>query len=304
MFMNYTALTLPAEDPFWTARENEGAWTSAGNTTRTKFLPGAGMLIANHGLTGTSEIINAKVHDTDPSYCRLRYNTDFPWESNSRSGATAAQISLEYPCGKSGPELPDSINLAGLRDGVLYRQTVFPKDSNGGTPTFCDLADIVIPGGQISVVRFRKIRPAILTSGHYGMPHLPLAPVVGRREIEGRSSLVIAIPGRQLAVTNYQGWDTLATVDHQGQHPEAAASTLVYLSRTDGARYGAPEILIAIQLHKTDDQPWTDEELQPIRSVGPLTPGTPETLGGIRITLKSGENHEIDFRGIDGSSSR
>lgn len=304
MFMNYTALTLPEDDPFWTATENEGEWETLGTATRTKLLPGAGLLLANHGLTGTAEIINGKVHDTDPSYCRLRYNTAFPWESNSKAGPTAAQLSLEIPGSKKTPEFPESINLAGERNGVLYRQAIFPKDEQGGTPTFCDFADIIIPGGQISIQRFRKIRPSILYSGHYGIPHLPKEPVITERKIDGKTSLTASIPGRQLAVTNYQGWDNLATVEHTGQHPESEKSSLIYLSRTDEARYGAPEILISILLHKTDDTPWADDVLQPIRSVKPLTPGTPETIGGLRVTLKSGENYEIDFRGIDGSSSR
>lgn len=108
----------------------------------------------------------------------------------------------------------------------------------------------------------------------------------------------LSISLSQSAVTNYQGWDTPATVEHSGQHPESEKSTLIYLSRTDEARYGAPEILISILLHMTDDA------LQPIRSVEPLTPGTLETIGGLRVTLKSGERYNIDFRGIDGSSSR
>jgi len=304
MFMNYTALTLPKDDPFWTAKENESEWERAGAATRTKFLPGAGLLVANHGTTGTSEIINAKVHDTDPSYCRLRYNTDFPWESNSRSGPTAAALTVEAAGGKAAAEFPESINLAGWRDGVLYRQAIFKKDELGGTPAFCDFADIMIPGGQISVQRFRQIKPSILYSGHYGLPHLPVPPEITERAVDGKISIIASIPGRQLAVTNYQGWDAISTVMHQGQHPEADQSTLLYLSRNEKARYGAPQILISSMLHKTDDTPWTDDALQPIRSVEPLTPGAPLTLGGLRITLKSGESHNIDFRGIDGSSSR
>jgi hypothetical protein len=47
-----------------------------------------------------------------------------------------------------------------------------------------------------------------------------------------------------------------------------------------------------------------DAALQPIKSVEPLTPGVPPELGGIKIILKSGGTYAVDFRGIDGSSSR
>ena len=49
---------------------------------------------------------------------------------------------------------------------------------------------------------------------------------------------------------------------------------------------------------------WTDDALQPIQKIEPLRPGIPEELGGMRVTLKSGQSYLVDFTGIDGSSSR
>ncbi len=304
MFMNYTALTLPADDPFWTAKENEGGWPALGAATKTKFLPGAGLLVVNHGSTGTSEIVNGKVHNDDPSYCRLRYNTGFPWEADDLKVATAGQLQMQNAAGSNKAEFPESINLAGFKNNVLYRQAIFKKDSLGGTPTFCDMADIAIPGGHVSIVRFRKVRPSKLLLGHYGLPHISEAAEIAGRTVDGRKSITSSIAGRQLAVTNYQGWSKVATVAHHGLNPETDDSTVTYLDCTDPARYGAPAMLISIMLHKTDDKPWTDDELQPIRSCEPLKPGIEETLGGVRITLKTGETHDVDFTGIDGSSSR
>ena len=303
MFMNFTALALPKEDPFWTARENEGFWPSLGKKSRASMLPGAGLLLVNHGSTGTSEILNAKAHNTDPSYCRLRYNTDFPWEANCTNGVTASEISLASP-GSKNPELPEIVNFAGFRDGILYRQAIFKIDQNGGTPPFADMAEIVIPGGEISVIRFRKIAPSTLTSGYYGIPHLKGAASISERTVDGKKALLVAIPGRQLALLNYQGWDRIESEKHAGLNPEAENSTLPYLVRGDDARYGAPDLLISVMLHRTDDIPLTDDTLQPIRSVEPLSPGMPPAVGGVKITLKSGVSYDIDFRGIDGSSSR
>jgi len=305
MFMNFTALALPKDDPFWTATENGGFWTALGAKSCERFLPGAGLLLVNHGSTGTSEIVNGKAHNTDPSYCRLRYNTDFPWEANSTNGVTASEISLRAPAdGEGPPQLPESINLAGFRGGVLYRQAIFANDRNGGAPPFADMADITVPGGKVSIVRFRKIAPSSLSLGHYGLPHLGGAPVISERTIDGRKSLVSAIPGRQLALTNYRGWDDLFPEKHDGLNPEARESTLLAVSRRDPARYGSPDLLVSVLLHRTDDAPWTDDALQPIKSLDPLTPGSPLAVGGVRVTLKSGESYDVDFRGIDGSSSR
>lgn len=309
MFMNFTALALPADDPFWTAVENEGLWTALGSESRGELLSGAGLLLVNHGSTGTSEIVNGKAHNADPSYCRLRYDTDFPWEADSVGGTTAAEISLFTPGGKSsgkggGGPFPETVNLAGLRDGVLYRQAIFANDRNGGEPPFADMADIVLPGGHLSVVRLRKVSPCELREGHYGLPHDGSEAVVTERTVDGRKALIASIPGRQLALTNYRGWDDARAERHEGLNPAAGASTVLSVSRKDETRYGSPDLLISVMLHKTDDKPWPDDALQPIRSVEPLTPGMPPELGGVRITLKTGETYNVDFRGIDGSSSR
>ena len=308
MFMNYTLLTLPKDDPFWTAKENEGFWAGLGDKSQTKLLPGAGLLIVNDGLTGTSELINGKAHETDPtylpSYCRLAYNTDFPWEATSKSGPTAAEISLRPHESKLGVELPEGINLAGHRDGVLYRQASFKEESRGGTPCFVDMADIVIPGGKICIRRFRKVSAATLFEGHFGLPHLGGAAQVSERTVDGRQVKIARIPGRQLALTSYRGWDTLADIEHTGLNAEAERSTLLHVSRTDPSRYGAPELLISVMLQKTDDSAWHDDALQPIKSIEPLDPKIPDVLGGLRVQLKSGQSYPVNFQGIDGSSSR
>lgn len=304
MFMNFTALTLPESDPFWSATENEGFWPSLGKKNKVTFLPGAGILFVNHGSTGATDLVNGKVHNSDPSYCRLTYNTEFPWESNSVKGATAAQISLMPLETGKGPEFPESVNLAGFRDGVYYRQMIFKKDKRGGAPCYVDMAEIPIPDGMISIRRFRKVSPAVLYEGHFGMPDLAGGAKSTEREMSGKHSIILAIPGRQLAITNFLGWDTLGVVEHHGQNPEIDKSHLLFVSREDKARYGAPELLISVMLHRTDDNPWTDDELQPIARIEALVPDIPMHLGGLRVVLKSGESHVVDFTGIDGSSSR
>jgi hypothetical protein len=57
-------------------------------------------------------------------------------------------------------------------------------------------------------------------------------------------------------------------------------------------------------LHKTDNADWPDESLQPIAAIEPSSPDAPAHLGALRVVLKSGVAYEIDFSGIDGSSSR
>lgn len=83
MFIPFIALSLPDDSPFWTAKENEGFWEKLGNKSNVEVLNNPGIVLANHGKTGTSEIIPGKVYYNDPNYSKLVYNTHFPWERQS-----------------------------------------------------------------------------------------------------------------------------------------------------------------------------------------------------------------------------
>ena len=157
---------------------------------------------------------------------------------------------------------------------------------------------------MISIRRFRKVSPAVLHEGHFGMPELGDGVKADEREVDGKRSIVLGIPGRQLAMTNYLGWDELGVADREGLNPEAEKSRCLFTSCEEKARYGRPELLISLMLHRSDDRRWADDELQPIERIDALIPGVPMHLGGLRIKLKTGELFDVDFTGIDGSSSQ
>ena len=97
MFIPFIALALPEDSPFWTAKENEGFWEKLGNKTNVEVLNNPGIVLANHGKTGTSEIIPGKVYYKDPNYSKLAYNTHFPWEDHNPQGGTAMEYSFQKP---------------------------------------------------------------------------------------------------------------------------------------------------------------------------------------------------------------
>ncbi|MBN8456900.1 MAG: DUF2264 domain-containing protein [Verrucomicrobia bacterium] len=299
MFLGFTCLTLPEDHPFWTSREEMGGWGDIpSGDARTEFWPGPGFLVTNHGPSGATDVRPGKIHDRDPNYSRLVYNSAFPWAADGPV-AIANTMTLLDETGE--PTLPDHISLAGFRDGVFYRQGVFA----GHLPPSVDMATIPIPGGEIRVDRLRRLRPATFRLGHFSMPHIGDArPAIRRAEAAGKASLLIAIPGRQLALTIYQGWDLLETVTQHNNHPEATACTVIHVTRTDPPQPACPVVLcISILLHRTDDKPWTPDELQPIESVEPLAPDGIPALCGIRIRLRGGKEVPVDFGDIDGSNS-
>jgi hypothetical protein len=299
MFLSFSCLTLSSDHEFWTAKEEAGIWEGVKpNQSHTEYWSGPGMLVSMHGTSGASELRPSKVHSSNPNYSKLVYNTAFPWEATPSDYITSSAFSLRR--GKGKRTLPESVSSAGCRKGVLYRQAHFP----GHLAPFVDMASIVIPGGEIRIDRLRRLIPCNVTLGHFSIPHLKSEPKKLDKKVEGKQSVSLAIPGRQLAMTNYQGWGEIVTRFSSDIHPEAKQSTLVYAERSDGNSYGAgPTLLISILLHKTDDTAWTDDELQPIVTVVSLEPNGIMHLTGLKITLKSGAVHEVDFNDIDGTNS-
>jgi hypothetical protein len=190
---------------------------------------------------------------------------------------------------------------AGQRDGVLYRQAVLNWKTQGGPP-LVDLADAALSQGLLRVDRPRVYHAGELRACHYGLPHVQGPAQVERRTVRGLPALTARIPGRQLALVAVLGWDRLDAATHRGFHPEAEESTLLFASAAGSDRYPTMGPKILLMLHKTDDTPWTDAELLPLktwRSDG----GTSPALDAVVIELSDGQEKRIDFAGQEGRLS-
>ena len=305
MFLSYIALTLPKDHPFWTDKEEMGHWGSIKkDEVYSKYSTGMGMLISNHGSSGTSELRPGKIHNQDPNYCRLVYNTAFPWEAEREDGIVSSDLSVLLVNYDKKAKLPMHVDAAGFRDSVLYRQTAYEYNVTN-IPCFIDMASIIIPGGEIRIERIRKIRKSKFYLGHFSIPHINGAPEIIKKDIDGKSCLIAKIPGRQLAIINIMGWKQIDTLENTGLHPESNKSTLLYAEYEDlKNEYGPIEMLISVLSHKTDNSQWNDDELQPIDKIEPLKKGIPYHLGGMVITLKNKKQYTVDFGNMDGMSSR
>ncbi len=305
MFLSFIALTLPKAHPFWTDKEEIGHWGKIKKgEVYSKYSSGMGMLLSNDGNTGMAEIRPGKVHDQDPNYCRMVYNTGFPWEAQRADGIASADITVSIVGVDTKANLPTHVDAAGYRNGVLYRQASY-KFETINLPCFIDMASILIPGGEIRIERIRKIRKSKFYLGHFSIPHINASPVITKKIIEGKNCTIAKIPGRQIAITNFLGWKHINSVENIGLNPESEKSTLLYSEYEDiENQYGPVELLISVLLYKVDDQPWNDQELQPIAKVEPLQKGIPNHLGGITITLKNEKRYDVDFNNIDGMSTR
>lgn len=327
MFIPFICLSLSEDAPFWTAKENEGFWCNLGNDTNVEVLNNPGLMLANYGKTGTSEIISGKVYYNDPNYSKLSFNTHFPWEAHDPQGGTAMEYSFRSLDPRdvrgedinfylTGLKVDNSVELNrlfttsqsmlfnGVRSGVLYRQAIMRKPPNNGVGYIIDLADIIIPDGTIRVDRTRMAFEHELTLGHFGLPHLDgVKAKVETFEYTNRKVITAAIPGRQLALVVYKGWDKVDSVVHTGFNAEADTSTVIYARKKRMQQNPPMEIMIMALLHKTDDSPWTDEELSPVKLFEITDITSTCSAMGVSLVLSNGKQIEVDFANIDGYRS-
>ena len=327
MFLPFICLALPDDSPFWTAKENEGLWENLGDKSHKVVLESPGLVLVNHGKTGTSEIIPGKVYYDDPNYSKLAYNTHFPWEDHDTKGGTSMEYSYrsQDPRDVRGDDvnfyltgltvandseknraftISQSMLFNGVEDGVLYRQAIMRKPPNNGVGYIIDLAEITLPGGVIRVDRSRLAFEYELTLGHYGLPHIKGEKAeIKQFELEGRKIVTAKINGRQVALISYCGWDSLHTLIHANRNAEADESTVVYAYKKRMDKNPPMELMITALLHKRDNGEWTEEELLPIKElkIMEITPGL-SPLGAL-ITLQSGKKFLVDFKDIDGRRS-
>ncbi len=327
MFLPFIALALPENSPFWTAQEHDGMWTELGRQSQRTVLEKPGLVLVNHGSTGASEIISGKVYDDDHNYSKLVFNTHFPWEDHNPRGGTSQEYCFRSldPRDLSGLDInfyltgravdnaaaksadfstSQSSLFNGVRGNVLYRQLLMRKPPNNGVGYIIDLAEITIPSGVIRVDRCRLAFEHELTLGHYGLPHLH------RKQAEVESfhqgnwkALTASIPGRQVALAIYHGWDCLNAQVHQGLNSEADESTVLTSYRKRTAKNPSMELLISVMRHKTDDSPWTKAELFPIEVVNLMDVLPSGSVMGAELVLSDGAKYLVDFKDVDGYKS-
>lgn len=325
MFLPFICLALQEDSPFWTAPENEGFWDDLGQGSKQVVLDKPGLVLVNHGKTGTSEIVPGKVYYDDHNYSKLAFNTHFPWEDHNPQGGT----SMEYCFRSLDPRdlRGDDINFYltgqtlqndsegntayttsqsmlynGVRDGVLYRQAIMRKPPNNGVGYIIDLAEIPLPGGVLRVDRSRLAFEHELTLGHYGLPHLNgQAATVMQYDDDTKKVMTACVAGRQLALISYHGWDRLKYLVHEGCNAEAQESTVLFAYKKRTTRNPAMELMVTVMLHKTDDSNWTDAELSPIKQTEIMDVTPRGAALGADITLSDDSCYHIDFVNIDGN---
>ena len=277
----FLCLHLPANHPFWTAKENNGSWEKLQeNDVKVTCLDGPALCFSNHQANGETILRTGKVvkrpgdeHEMW-NYSKLCYNTKYPWEATPGPEVEAQQYVLKD--GTTGAVSKGNVTYwYGEKDGVLYRRQFFDYnvERKCHQTQGLNLADFTVPYGVVRVDKLRLYRaPVSFTLGAYGFPDN------GTEVVEktfGDAKAIILkgqdATGRekQLAMTIYDGWKKLTLVHSIGTNPDSEKSIVVYASMTREKQYSGfePYVLISQVITKESHEDFTEEELFPIEEI-------------------------------------
>ena len=321
----FLCLHLPADHPFWTAKENNGTWEKLGEKeVKTTTLNGPALCFSNHKANGETILRSGKVVKNKKdehgmwNYSKLCFNTKYPWEAapsnNAESVPSTFVESQQYVLHDVTTDTYDKANVTfwhGEKDGVLYRRQFFGYELE----TEChwiqaiNLADYTVPYG---VVRADKIRlfkkPVELTLGAYGFPDNGTEIIAKEQKYDGGTAHAVILKGKdftgrkkQLAMTIYDGWDSLKTVNSIGTNPDSERSIVVYAetARRNHNHY-EQAILVSQVITKEDLTDFTEDELFPIQKIIYTDLQSRGGYGPVTIMHKDGTSKTIDFDGIEG----
>ena len=325
----FLCLHLPADHPFWTAKENNGTWETLGaKEVKVTTLNGPALCFSNHNANGATILRTGKVLKNQGdrhgmwNYSKVCFNTKYPWESTPKAEVT------EYWDGSRTPFETDSVesrqyvlkditsgqkSLAnatfwcGEKNGVLYRRQFFDYNLQAEAHWIqaVNLADFTVPYGVVRVDKHRLFkRPVQFTLGAYGFPDNGTEII--RRECDNAKAIILKGKDfggneKQLAMTIYDGWDDLALVRSTGTNPDSKNSIVVYAVTGKEKHYGAYEFytMISQVITKESHEDFTEEELFPIAEIGYEDRTQTGAYGTVTLTMKDGTVKYVNFEEME-----
>ena len=263
----FLGLLLPADNPFWTAVENNGAWEKEFQPGKVynKFMEGSNTLVTNYPNSGTSEI-RAWCHEavakdwqkfrSTENYNKLSYNTAFPWMADSPDG----KVSMNYAVlnAKQEWEVLRLYTFKKFEDGIYYRDAELETNPE----IKFRLADIPLPNG---ILRVDKVSFPITTElryGHYSLPELESPIVIKEQKAGGYTAYCMDNGAYQTALINLQGWSEVEFVQTEGLHPVSNKCSVINAATT----HSGDKVFITLQLWKKNGKLFTKKELTPVKS--------------------------------------
>ena len=269
----FLGLLVPDDSPFWTAKENEGAWETEfkNDQVYNKFQSGSKILITDYPAIGASEV-RAWCHEkkkddwqgfrATESYNRLSYNSAFPWQADGING----EVAMNYVFKNKANEW-EALRLYTFKkfeNGIYYRDAVLETNEN----IKMNLVDIPLPNGILRIDRNSSTETVEMRLGHYALPQLGKEISTVTRKVKGYNATIIDNGKYQLAMIPLQGWDKTEVVSAKNLHPEVENSKVINVANNFVPKKGQPAIYATLMLWKKSGEKFTDKELLPVKNIG------------------------------------
>lgn len=234
----FLALYMPADNPFWTTRETEGAWTKMKKESPCNvYSESTKILVSDHAALGMAEFRNVFTRNSGfyyglENYNRLAYNSALPWQADGRHGEVAMSYVVE---GQNGKWLQiNSYKGAGLNaDGLFCRTAEMENDKS----VTIHMAEEVTANGVLRADTVKTSGPRNVRMGFYALPELDMPIVATETKVKGKKAITIDNGQYALTTVLAEGWDAIEVVRCHDLHPEADNSVVVNLKATaDGQK--------------------------------------------------------------------
>ena len=291
----FLGLMIPDDNPFWTAKENEGSWESEFEKDKVyhKFQKSSDILITDYPNIGASEIrawCNVPVVSArepfrgSENYNRLSYNSAFPWQADDKNGAVA--MNYVFKNSKQEWEPFRVYTFKKFEDDIYYRDVVLETNTN----IKFNLADIPLANGILRVDKNNSTEAIEMRLGHYALPKLDVEIKTTIKKIKGHQVTIIDNGKYQLAMIPLLGWKKAEVINSKGLHPVANESAVINLSHNFVSLKENPEILATLMLWKKSGEKWSDKELLPVNSIN-----YSKTANTVSVTMKNGDKKSVKF---------
>lgn len=289
----FLALLVPDNNPFWTAKENNGDWDTQfkKDAVYNKYQGDSNILITNYPNIGASEVrawCHEKVKNdwqkfrSTENYNRLSYNSAFPWQADGTNGEVAMNYVVKNK--ENNWEAFRLYTFKKFENEVYYRDVVLETDEN----IKFNLADIPLANGILRVDKNNSGKAISTRLGHYALPKLDKEISVEKRKIKNREVTIIDNGKYQLAMVSLLGWEKSEVVKAQDLHPESNESSVINLVTNAASKDKEPNIYATLMLWKKSGEKWTKKELLPVKSI--------ETNhSGVAIQFRNGATKSVDF---------
>lgn len=264
----FLSLLLPADNPFWTAKENNGPWEKEfkKNHVYNKFQPATNLLITDYPNCGGAEM-RSWCHETvaadwqkfrsSENYNKLAYHTEFPWMADGKNG----EVSMNYATknNKGNWEVLRLYTFKSFENGIYRRDAELETNHN----IKYQLVDIPLANG---VLRIDKIKTPFATDvrfGHYSLPEIDGNPI---KEIalKGDDKKRIICNGQySLALVPIYGWTKTTIAYPEGLNPVSNKCGVIMAE----THVENEAIFVTLTLWKKGDKNFSKKELNPVKSV-------------------------------------